>query len=679
MVSISDQNPEIRIQTDGQQTPATTPTPAQQENNAGIFRVGLTLSQAQSEGLNSLFTKYNTDGDDKISQIEFDAYTRETSNQEQQEEVTSNQQQQDITSKSGARTAVGGVYTIQKGDALSVIAKDFGMTVDELYQANTDVLESVDATIQVGQKLKVSKTTGTESTESTQSPKKTKISQSKKSTAAKTSSPEASAQAVNNEKMAELMKSFGIDINSDDTKTMIEKVRGLDENQKHKIIDDLVNIYVDFDKVNKEFLDVPLDKIAVALGIPEKEWKNADWDKQGTLLADVMNKKYKSDLNHDDPNSGFNKALKRLKESGPTDRERELYGNHFDFDNLTEENYVRLAELSVTQGYISTSLAIAHKNLENGNNKEFAAIFDSYMKSLFKDQDTMNFLMFIGGEKQEQLKEYLSKLTNEWAEASQIDERSNSMLQALALNTVANNADAEHLKMLYQNNPNMENTINEVLKYTAENTTDETRKTMLNNIVENSSSITQGNNSNSGISGKGGPASAGGLGMSNPIQQNASQINYINSLKEASANFHNNINNSFDSDIPEEYKSALETIKEYQDFKGTGLTVTQYQRAKSALKNNFTSMMNHVIKNYASMPNKFKPIILRFFDALDNEKSCELYLNGSNEVRTFMNRYNYMNNSKLLQHVAIHPADYNSAPKAVQDMIDDARKEEEKA
>lgn len=654
-------NIDITRQTDAQQSSVNTSTPAQNQNSVGIFRVGLTRTEASADTqLNSLFTKYNADKDDIISQSEFDTYTKETSNQEQQ----------DITSASGKRVAVGGVYTIQKGDSLYAISKDFGMTVDELYQANVDVIgKSINSTIHPGQQLKITKTSGQKPTQNTQATGNNDI-----------GSAEASAQKEKNAKIAEMMKAFGIDINNENTRALLEKFKNLDPQQKHKIMDELINMYVDFDNVNKDLVGHSLDDIANTIGISKEDWDNADWSKKGELLAEKMNAMYKADLDPNDDNSCYNKALTRLRSGGATQKERELYGKHFNFDNLSEEDCKKLAELAVKQEYISTSLALAHQNLENGENESFATIFQSYMKSMFGDQGTRDFLMFLGSQQQEQLHAYIGNLSNSYAEAFQNDGTSNQMLQGLALETVGQNADAEHLAMLYQNNPEMKDMLNEVMKYVAENTTDESRKAMLNNIVENSTSITQGDTSsiNSGSTGGQGSSASisSGLGMSNPIQPNFNQINYIDNLRQASQAFHSQANNS-SSDIPDKYKSAFSTVREYLDFKGTGMTMAEYQRAKLALKNNFTSAMNEMIENYANIPDKFKPKILQFFDSMDNNTSGELYLNANDKVRQFMDKYNYMTSEKLLQYIEIHPAEINEAPKAVQTMIRELQEEQQ--
>lgn len=654
---ISGQNPEIKPLTDGQQPPVTNSAPVQNQSSAGIFRVGLTRSEASlDENLNSLFKKYNTDENDIISEDEFKSYANGT--EPVQEEVTANEQEQEITTGSEKRTAVGGVYTVKEGDKLADIAKDFGMTTEELYQANAEIIgESAEVALQSGQELKVKET----KVEDKQPVKKARG--RRRHGKAKAASAETAAQEVQNEKRDQLFQAFGIDLNNDNIQELFAKMKTLSDDEKHKIMDGLVGIYVDFDKVDQNLVEQPLDDIAISLGISEEAWLNADWNKKGSLLAEKMNQMYKADLDDKNPDSAYNKELERISRGEITDRERELYGEHFDFDNLTVDDKAKLAQLAVTQKYVSTSLAIAHHNIENGKNDAFASVFSSYMKSMFSSQDTINFLMFIGGQHKNELSQYLAELSNQYIEHYQ-GEDSDDSFQALALGVVAEYADMEYLMKMYQNNPDMKDTLDEVLKVTAENTTDETRRAMLNNIADNSEQIIQGNSS---VGGKGG--STGGAYATNPVQM--SQIDRIAAMKLQSANFHSQANPI--SEIPDEFKAHFQTIQEYRDFKANakGMTAAEYRHTQHLIKNNFTSAMNEIIGNYTNLPDKFKPKVLSFFDAMDFNTSSELYLNGNVKLRTFMDKYHYMTPSILLAHVTTHPGELNQAPEDVKQMLEE--------
>lgn len=656
MVSISDKNPEIRRQADGQQSSASTPTPAQNGNGAGIFKVGLTQAEASTNTqLNSLFTKYYSDGDDVISQFEFDAYTKDISNQ-----------QQDITSASGKRTAVGGIYTIQAGDSLSKIAKDFGIPLLDLYNANVDVIgKSVNSTIHPGQQLKISKSQGGNKAGS--------VSQANPIT-----------KAERKEKMKNLLKAMGIDTENADTQEILNEFKQLPKEERKKFFQQAMEQYIDFEKVDNSYADKSLDEIVQMLNIDSEQWANANTAQKGEILAQSMNAKFKADIDPENKDSVYNKELQRLKTQGPTDKEREMYGSKFDFNNLSEKDYENLAKLSVAQSYAATVITIAHEKFHNEQDTDFSVLAQSYMRSLFKSDieggnNIDNIFVFLAGTRKI-TNDDLRATLNTYAEMHKSDGTEDSLAQKLAFHIVMENVDAEHIKMLYQNNASEIESLNEVAKTVADNTTDSSRKAMLNDIVENSASIIQGSNNSSPTknsdSGSGSsPTISSNLSMTNPIQ-NSAQINYVNNLRQASEAYQSQKQDS-DNAIPQEYRQAFTTVKEYVDFKGTGLTMAEYQREKSAIKNNFTSAMNELVENYTNIPDKFKPRILAFFDSMDNNTSGELYLGANDKVRHFMDKYNYMNNQKLLQYVQNHPAEVNEAPRIVQQMIRDLQQEQE--
>ncbi len=121
---------------------------------------------------------------------------------------------------------------------------------------------------------------------------------------------------------------------------------------------------------------------------------------------------------------------------------------------------------------------------------------------------------------------------------------------------------------------------------------------------------------------------------------------------------------------------SFETVQEYRDFTGSGMTLIEYQKTKSNLKSNFTTVVDDIVKSYSTIPDKFKTKVLTLFDTLDNNMRGELFLGGSNDVRAFMNKYGYMNNEKLMTYIERHPSDLKDAPLNVQRMVEDIKKEQ---
>ena len=632
MISEMNTNPEILQKTDKQTTSGNTQNiqPKEQES-AGIFRVGLTKTEALANtSLSSLFTKYNNDGDEVISQNEYDVYSEKELGIKPKSEKTKTQEKEAVSQNT------------TKDTKKAIIAQ------------------------------KVSKNVQTDAVA-----KNTQTKQSKQVTTATNSlKTNEDNLGISEKKFEYLINKSGINADSTDVQILYDKYNSMTHEQRHEMLNELIKQRVDFSKADMHYSEMSLNDVAQDIGVSEKEWNNANWKQKGTLLAKSMDKKYTADMDESNENSKYNLELERLKTEGVTDKEREMYAGKFDFDNLSEDDYQLLAKYSVTQSYMATVLTIAHKNIEDGNEENFAIVAKSYMETLFKDNDSLNYIMSIG---QDISPEYLMELANKYSETYQSNEESDSTLEALAMQTVMQNADAEHLTILYQNNADYVDRLNNIAKYVSENTTDETRKAMLNNIVENSAEIINGGNSTTAD--KPSKETSGTnpnteVLMTNPIQQNAIQISYVNELREASQQYQEqqSVNKI---EIPEQYKESFSNVQEYLDFKGTGMTMGEYQRTKSAFKNNFTSSMNKLIENYTNIPDKFKPKILAFFDSMDNNTSGELYLNANEKVRSFMNKYNYMNDQKLLTYVELHPAYINNAPQIVQMHIKELQEEQE--
>lgn len=635
MISEMNTNPEIRQKNDTQLTSGnTTEIQPQKQDSAGIFRVGLTKAEAlANNSLSSLFTKYNTNNDEVISQNEYDVY----SEQELGIKPESSEQKSD-------KTETPQLATEQTKPKTKTEPEPKTETKHKSQTTQTSSITKTSHSNQAEQTAQVSNT---------------------------------SNQPVNSlgmsEKTFEYLAKQGLEnANSTDIKILYKKLGSMPPEQLHQVLREIALKKVDFSKADTTFTNMSIDEIAKTLNISEEEWDSADWKKKGSLLAQSMNERYTADLDETNENSRFSQELQRLKTQGVTDKERELYAGKFDFDNLSENDLKLLAKNSVTQTYMATVLTIAENNMQNGEGESFAIVTKSYMETLFKNNDSLSYLMSMSGKLSP---EYVLELTNKCSEIYKMDGESDGILQAVAMKIVMENADAEHLAMLYQNNADYIDKLNEIANYVSENTTDETRKAMLNNIVENSAEIASGKTISNSKNSSSGANQTSSLAMTNPIQQNTIQINYINELREASLQYQEQ-NSKSNVEIPDQYKESFSNVQEYLDFKGTGLTMAEYQRAKSSLKNNFTSSMNQLIENYTNIPDKFKPKILAFFDSMDNNTSGELYLNANEKVRKFMDKYNYMNNQKLLNYVQLHPGCINEAPKTVQMQIKELQEEQ---
>lgn len=643
------QTPELTIRSDGQPSSGITPAPVQSQNSAGVFRVGLTRAEAYSDTkLKPLFNQYNKDNDDTISQAEFDTYTAETTNPQQQE----------VVGRSGKRTAVGGIYTVKPNDSINLIAKDFGVTVLDLYNANKEVIgKSANSMIHPGQRFVIPR--GNQPQEVTAPRKRT------------------FQQFVEN----------GVNITREEYDAIFD---GLTPEQRrevmHEFRHEVESKSLDMGKIDSSLASVAnIDELASRLGVNMEAWNAADHYKQANLLVEALGTTYRKDLDENNENSQYSQELNRLRTSGPTDRERELYGNSIDFNNLSDDNLKSLAKFAVQQKYAASLFHFAH---ENENNITYSLATEVFMKSNpradmgARGNNLCNaWLASSNLRLGEADVELLRNISNTHLATYKKTGEEDETMEKVGLSLAMSQANKESIEQLYQNNGNYLDVLNEVAQNVANNTTDESRRAMLNNIIENSAVIAQGgaeSGSGAGGGGRGGSLSGGGAGnpagaqsilVSNPIIQNVAQVNYVNDLRNASSAFQ--ATNNASSAIQQHYHNSFSTIQGYLDFKGTGMTMSEYQRTKAALKNHVISVVNELVENYSTIPDKFKPKVLAMFDAMDNNTCGELYFNGSPALRTFMDKYNYMSDEKLLAFAQLHPESINMAPDNVKEHIEE--------
>lgn len=650
MTPISDKNPENVNKYEYKPSFKFTPTPIDSSLGGGIFRAGMTRFDAITEGIGDLFEQYNTDGNNIISEQEYKQY----------EDAQTKPKEPDIQGRSGKRTAQAGIYTIQKGDSLWAIATDFGMSVGELQKLNQDTLgNDIHTTIHPGQQLKV---------------------------VARTAEEIQQKRAEIKEARANMLETFGLDLEDEDTAKILGELKKLPKEEQKRLSQKFMLELIDTEKADTRLANLSLDEIALKYGITEEDWNNASWDDKGKLLADKMNQQYKTDLKEDDPNSVYNKELARIKEKGATQRERELYGSKFDFDHLSDDDVKQLAKLAVAQRYSATLGLVLHKNVENGKNEAIATIANSFLHSFYADEDIKNTVMFTASCNQLS-SEKLEKLANTYVETTKITADSNKVIRTAALNVVLEHADDKHIADMYKNNSEAAEELNEVATYIINHTENEERKNLLTDTVNNTEKIIKEGyipqssskpvtkdiaSDTAQKTPQTAKAQSNSAGIpqldsfaTNPIQN--AQVQQVNDLKAASQIYQSQINT--DDEQTKNINQTFNTIDEANNFKGSGLTLGEYTRIRSYIRNNLTKAVNDIVSNYATLPDKFKSRLLTKFDAMDPNTAAELYISANDKVRAFMQKYNYMNTGKLLQYIQRNPAELNKAPESVQKEI----------
>jgi|GEM_PF-3603399 len=282
-------------------------TPQVKSQNAGttkptIFK-GMTEAQAKELGVIDEFNRANTTKDGVISEEEFTNYSQNIN-----ENANTTQK-----SQSGKRVAQNGVYTVKSGDTLSKIAKDFGLNLYVLYNLNKDTIGSDMNVIQVGQKIKITKSASGDSSaqiddngniqldEKTQKVLLEKLSKIKLSDATmdklakmfnddsiKNLSTVELVQRAKTHEVGELVQAFQMIIDNEDKKNLsVIKATLSDNGIESSILGEAVSSFTDKENSTKFFADLTklLGKDVTHMKVPDllKEIKSLPDDKKAEL------------------------------------------------------------------------------------------------------------------------------------------------------------------------------------------------------------------------------------------------------------------------------------------------------------------------------------------------------------------------------------------------------------
>lgn len=399
--------------------------------------------------------------------------------------------------------------------------------------------------------------------------------------------------------------------------------------------------------------------------------------------AQDINKSIEADLDETNENSLVNKLSNRYKSKNFKKEELKfLEERGIDPNNLSDEDCKTLAREMIMLKYTIDMTDSILDAIENNDAEAFAKSAQILMKTNCNTADLANAIMVMANRAGKSFsEEQIRSMVNTYAETYQHEEGVDQELEEIAVTDVMTYADEEYINILYQNNAQMIDRLNEIAQNVANNTTDETRKSMLNNVVKNSAEISKNSPNNPNTENDKNPqnqniknsVTPNAPPVSNPIQ-NSAQVNYVNDLKQQALAFQNQfVNNTDNNTIPEKLNHTFSTLREYRSFTGTGMTLLEYQETKSTLKNNFTSAIKEIVKDYTTMPDMFKTKVLTLCDSLDDDILGGLFINGDQDVRHFMYKYNYMNDNKLMAFAERKPAEFKNATPQMKKMLEDIK------
>lgn len=658
------------------------------EGKPTIF-VGMTEAQAKEQGLLDQFNKANTDGDGTISDKEYASYIN-------------NQNNTVPSSKSGKRTAQGGIYTVQKGDSLSLIAQDFGLDMMDLYETNKNTIGSNINILEIGQQLKVTNVKiSTDNFNTNSSNKKSKTNQHHHSTKIFYGMTREQAEKIGGETLETFNKMSkdkqiisGADFSN--YKKMFIKTLSAEEKKKlqsldlkkpedFKFVKDKIAQHSDTamwdktysNKTTKDALDTLFKKHNItAKDLKEAGFESAEQVKQqpkefGKFVYKKLKESYDKEVSNKQGDS-YRTQYERLKKGEYTDYEKEQLGL---VGNLTEEQLDYFTKAAIKQKYIGTIVSL-NVDTEKGENTEYlAAMVQAMSDNLMTDEPNVKAFVTSLGLSRLKGTEYEAKTAKTIAADAKAYGfyQGNEEADIIATKVILETGSEDAIQTLITNNSDKADFIKEVADGVVENMPDGATKTTIQNAVKTAIETIQSQQGGSRTSGKNETKEA-----PVPEQRVISQATYNTPEAERIAKIREASNS---------YTSSNTTNPIQSSHNDNKYLVTNDEREKLAniqksLKRKFNDLksksigqaLSDVVENFDNIPRDIQVKIKNYFKAMKPDRQCEAYIGGSETLRKFMDKETGMSATLLNGYFTKHPLELNKAPKEIQTKMEDYNK-----
>lgn len=713
-----------------------------QESKPTIF-VGMTEAEAKEQGLLDEFNKANSDGDGTISEKEYTTYVN-------------NQNDTTPSSKSGKRTAQGGIYTVQKGDSLSLIAQDFGLDTFDLYAWNKNTIGKNMNKIEVGQQLRItpsSNDTTPISKEKTHSKKQVQIDKQKhqqklykKLANIKFSQTTLNAlskqygkdlskhstidlmKEAKNYTLGDISKSFNIvmktatkdelkamkgilsngDITSsllsstvasfeteDESKEFFSKISNVvgQDVTKIKVADLEASInklskeqQKEINKIFVEQLNDPelstlkgLDKNTNAKSLIKFYSLKSEGQNSVEDIAKGINTKLKQDLDLKNENSELNIELTKLKKGQFTTKELKSLS---DTTNLSNEYLIQLAKQRVVKKHIS---AISNAQIESLSSEQFKEIMDlingydsSDLDKVAEENNVSTQAMaataaiVLNSEAPEDIKTEYANVVATDSKKFGTKDLDDEIFESVTTQ-LAQYAEEDSLKQYTIDNSERADIIKSVYEEVASNSTDETRKNILSNVIKTTNEIIQSQQNSSHASSK-------NTTKETPVQTDEriiSQPRFNNSESERIAKIRKASSESYTSSTtnPITSRNSDNTTITNNEFEKLSKILKQLNRPFNDLKSkSIGPALSDVVEGYDNFPYDIKIKIKSFIITMECDRQCEAYIKGSDNLRKFMQKENLMSTTLLNGYFVKHPLKLHEAPEELQSQIEELYK-----
>lgn len=658
------------------------------EGKPTIF-VGMTEAQAKEQGLLDQFNKANTDGDGTISDKEYASYIN-------------NQNNTVPSSKSGKRTAQGGIYTVQKGDSLSLIAQDFGLDMMDLYETNKNTIGSNINILEIGQQLKVTNVKiSTDNFNTNSSNKKSKTNQHHHSTKIFYGMTREQAEKIGGETLETFNKMSkdkqiisGADFSN--YKKMFIKTLSAEEKKKlqsldlkkpedFKFVKDKIAQHSDTamwdktysNKTTKDALDTLFKKHNItAKDLKEAGFESAEQVKQqpkefGKFVYKKLKESYDKEVSNKQGDS-YRTQYERLKKGEYTDYEKEQLGL---VGNLTEEQLDYFTKAAIKQKYIGTIVSL-NVDTEKGENTEYlAAMVQAMSDNLMTDEPNVKAFVTSLGLSRLKGTEYEAKTAKTIAADAKAYGfyQGNEEADIIATKVILETGSEDAIQTLITNNSDKADFIKEVADGVVENMPDGATKTTIQNAVKTAIETIQSQQGGSRTSGKNETKEA-----PVPEQRVISQATYNTPEAERIAKIREASNSYTSSNTTNPIQSSHNDNK----YLVTNDESEKLANIQKSLKRKFNDLksksigqaLSDVVENFDNIPRDIQVKIKNYFKAMKPDRQCEAYIGGSETLRKFMDKETGMSATLLNGYFTKHPLELNKAPKEIQTKMEDYNK-----
>lgn len=658
------------------------------EGKPTIF-VGMTEAQAKEQGLLDQFNKANTDGDGTISDKEYASYIN-------------NQNNTVPSSKSGKRTAQGGIYTVQKGDSLSLIAQDFGLDMMDLYETNKNTIGSNINILEIGQQLKVTNVKiSTDNFNTNSSNKKSKTNQHHHSTKIFYGMTREQAEKIGGETLETFNKMSkdkqiisGADFSN--YKKMFIKTLSAEEKKKlqsldlkkpedFKFVKDKIAQHSDTamwdktysNKTTKDALDILFKKHNItAKDLKEAGFKSAEQVKQqpkefGKFVYKKLKESYDKEVSNKQGDS-YRTQYERLKKGEYTDYEKEQLGL---VGNLTEEQLDYFTKAAIKQKYIGTIVSL-NVDTEKGENTEYlAAMVQAMSDNLMTDEPNVKAFVTSLGLSRLKGTEYEAETAKTIAADAKAYGfyQGNEEADIIATKVILETGSEDAIQTLITNNSDKADFIKEVADGVVENMPDGTTKTTIQNAVKTAIETIQSQQGGSRTSGKNETKEA-----PVPEQRVISQATYNTPEAERIAKIREASNSYTSSNTTNPIQSSHNDNK----YLVTNDESEKLANIQKSLKRKFNDLksksigqaLSDVVEDFDNIPRDIQVKIKNYFKAMKPDRQCEAYIGGSETLRKFMDKETGMSATLLNGYFTKHPLELNKAPKEIQTKMEDYNK-----